>query len=47
MRLQRLILVVPLVRYISDPAGYPDASTSAMDVDYNDKVNIIDASFLQ
>ena len=34
-------------RYISDPAGYPDASTSAMDVDYNDKVNIIDASFLQ
>lgn len=34
-------------RYISDSASYPDVPFAAMDVDYNNKVDIIDALFLQ
>ena len=36
-----------LCRYISNSASYPDVSFAAMDVDYNSKVDIIDALFLQ
>jgi hypothetical protein len=35
------------LRYISDSDNYVDLNIDAMDVDYNDKVDIIDALFLQ